>query len=204
VSAVRGVSRRALASYEPLLLAPSDNRRPAAVLALLYEHDGEEHLLFQVRTQRVRHHKGEISFPGGGMDPEDGSPLLTALRETREEIGVAAEHIEVFGQLDEQFTRSGFAITPFVGAIAPPGRYDFALADREVAELLMIPVAHLRSEQALEWMVRDDDGERAAERSFRYGEHLVWGLTARILFNYFEVLAGAEAAEGASIVPLSS
>ncbi len=71
---------------------PDGGHMPAAVLLLLYERDGQEHLLFQVRSQQVEHHKGEISLPGGGRDPEDESLLDTALRETDEEIGVAWPH----------------------------------------------------------------------------------------------------------------
>jgi 8-oxo-dGTP pyrophosphatase MutT (NUDIX family) len=66
----------------------------------------------------VRHHKGEISFPGGGYSPEDGSLLKTALRESYEEIGLAPGDVEILGELDDMFTRgSPFIITPFVGSI---------------------------------------------------------------------------------------
>ena len=190
---MRDLTRRTLANYRPLTLEALETKRPAAVMLLLHEQAGIEHVLFQVRTQRVRFHKGEISLPGGGVDPEDATHLDAALRETHEELGVVPHHIEVLGRLDDLHTRSGFAVTPFVGAITEPGPYPFALANREVAELLTVPLPHLRSDAALEWVERDLEGERWHERQYWYGEHRIWGVTARILSNYFDVLATGEA-----------
>jgi 8-oxo-dGTP pyrophosphatase MutT (NUDIX family) len=153
---------------------------------------GDE-ILFQVRTNRVRFHKGEISLPGGAIDPGDASPLHAALRETHEEVGVQPAHIEVLGSLDQIATRSSnYLITPFVGVITAETPYPFALANREVAELLTVPIEHLRSEGAVKWTVSDLDGERDAQREFFVGEHRIWGATARILGGYFDLLAAAE------------
>ena len=127
--------REVIEGYEPQRME-GESLVPAAVMVLLYERDGEEHLLFQVRTHHVEHHKGEISLPGGAQDPEDGTLLMTALRETEEEIGVAASDIEIYGQLDDTPTRSNFVMSPFVGAITAPGPYPFEFAEIEVAELL--------------------------------------------------------------------
>ncbi len=190
---MRDLSRRRLASYEPRLM-PAGGTRPAAVLLLLYEHEGEEHVLFQVRTQQVEHHKGEISLPGGASDPRDGSLRATALRETHEEIGVAPAHVEIFGRLDDVATRSSnYAIAPFVGAITEPGVYPFRTAPHEVSQLLEVPLAQLRGDAAVEWSVREDGGEALAERSFRFGEHLIWGATARVVGQYVDLLAQTEA-----------
>ena len=82
---MRDLIRDIVGRYEPKLADPDGGHMAAAVLLLLYERDGQEHLLFQVRSQQVEHHKGEISLPGGGRDPEDESLLMTALRETEEE-----------------------------------------------------------------------------------------------------------------------
>lgn len=199
----RAASRHALAGYEPARIDDGVARRPASVLLLLHDDGVDEHVLFQVRTSRVRYHKGEISLPGGGMDPGDASPLAAALRETVEEIGVHPEHIAVHGQLDQQVTRSGFHVTPFVGEITEVGPYPFALANREVAELLAIPLAHLRSEEALRWVMRANPDEPASpelfpEREYYFGEHRIWGLTARILGGYFDLLEGVAREAGAS------
>ena len=193
---MRELTRRMLEGYEPVALVERGDLREAAVLLLLYYEAGEEHVLFQLRTQRVRHHKGEISLPGGARDAGDGSLLATALRETHEEIGVAPEHVEVLGQLDDVATRSNYAVTAFVGAIEGPAPYPFVSHPREVEELLHVPLAQLRSENAVEWMVREVEGDRGAERSYRHGEHLIWGVTARIVTNYLAVLAGTVATSG--------
>ncbi len=189
---VRALSRALLAAHEPALIGV-EGRKRAAVLLLLYERENEEHVLFQVRTQQVEHHKGEISLPGGASDPRDGSFRTTALRETHEEIGVAPEHVEIFGRLDDVATRSSnYAIAPFVGAITEPGAYLFRTAPHEVSQLLEVPLAHLRSDDAAEWSVREDGGEALAARSFRWGEHLIWGATARVIEQYVDLLAQTE------------
>lgn len=187
-------ARRALAGYTPQPLDDGVARRNAAVLLLLHPLEGGAEILFQVRTSRVRFHKGEISLPGGAIDADDASPRHAALRETHEEIGVHPAHIEVLGALDQIATRSSnYLISPFVGVIAAETPYPFALANREVAELLNVPVAHLLSESAVRWSVADLDGERTAEREYFYGEHRIWGATARILGGYFDLVATSAA-----------
>jgi len=165
-------------------------RRRAAVMLLLHPIEGGAEILFQVRTNRVRFHKGEISLPGVGIDAEDASERHAALRETHEEIGVHPSHIEVLGGLDQIATRSSnYLITPFVGVITSETPYPFALANREVAELLAVPVAALLDERAVQWGVTERDGEMVPDREFFYGEHRIWGATARILGGYFDLLA---------------
>lgn len=185
---MRQIARDVLARHEPVL-QPIEGRMAAAVLLLLYERDGAEHLLFQVRSQQVEFHKGEISLPGGARDPEDDSLFVTALRETHEEIGVHPAHVEIFGQLDDVPTRTGFLMSPFVGAIEPPGEYPFQCADIEVATLLEVPLPHLMSEQSVEW-VSVASGPR--HRAFRHEEHLIFGATARVVGQFVDLL-GAEA-----------
>jgi len=183
---MRDRARQVLEHYQPVRIE-SEGHIPAAVLVLLYEHSGHEHVLFQVRTHHVEHHKGEISLPGGARDPEDDSLLVTALRETEEEIGVATGDIEVFGQLDDVATRANFVMTPFVGAITEPGRYPFNFAEIEVAELLEVPLAGLVSGAALEW-TQPPSG--LLMPAFRHEEHLVFGATARVIARFVELLGG--------------
>ena len=183
--------REAIEGYEPQLME-GDDLVPAAVMVLLYERDGEEHLLFQVRTHHVEHHKGEISLPGGAKDPEDDTLLVTALRETEEEIGVAASDIEIYGQLDDTPTRSNFVMSPFVGAIIAPGPYPFEFAEIEVAELLEVPLSGLLSGEALEW-TEPRPGMRVP--AFRHGEHLIFGATARVIHGFVQLIAPAVGAE---------
>lgn len=192
---MRDITRSVLSSYTPRLHAGAD-LMPAAVMLLLYEREGEEHLLFQVRSQHVEHHKGEISLPGGARDPEDESLLATALRETHEEIGVVPHHIEVFGRLDDVTTRTGFVMSPFVGAITAPGVYPFRAASIEVDLLLEVPVAHLLSLESIEATV---DASGRAGHAFRFGEHLIFGATARVLDGFLGLVAPGIAAERASL-----
>lgn len=190
---VRVASRRMLAGREPQRV-DGGGRRAAAVMLLLYERAGREHILFQQRTEQVLHHKGEISLPGGARDPEDGSLLEAALRETEEEIGVARDDIEVFGPLDEIATRgSNFAVAPYVGAITAAGDYPFRMARREVKELLVVPLDALRDDSLVEWTVREEGGDAVAEREFIYGEHRIWGATARIVGQYLDLLTTEDA-----------
>ncbi|MXZ62066.1 MAG: CoA pyrophosphatase [Chloroflexi bacterium] len=183
--------REVIEGYEPQRME-GDALVPAAVMVLLYERDGEEHLLFQVRTHHVEHHKGEISLPGGAQDPEDATLLMTALRETEEEIGVAAGDIEIYGQLDDTPTRSNFVMSPFVGAITAPAPYPFAFAEIEVAELLEVPLNRLLSGEALEW-TEPRPGTRMP--AFRHGEHLIFGATARVIDRFVRLIGPALGAE---------
>ncbi|MDA0364974.1 MAG: CoA pyrophosphatase [Chloroflexi bacterium] len=184
--------RRALTGYAPRTL-PLAGRRESAVMLLLYPHDGEDCLVFQVRTQHVAHHRGEISLPGGGRDPEDHSLAETALRETHEEIGIPAELVEVLGQLDDTDTRaSNYRITPFVGALRVDADVAAsAYAPREVHQLLYVPVAHLLSPASRTWKVVEADGAPVATAAFQHDEHLIWGATARIITSFVELMERA-------------
>jgi 8-oxo-dGTP pyrophosphatase MutT (NUDIX family) len=187
-------ARLALRDYAPATIEDGVTRRNAAVMLLLHPLAGGDEILFQVRTSRVRFHKGEISLPGGAIDAGDASPLAAALRETHEEIGVHPGHIEVIGALDQIATRSSnYLISPFVGVVKAETPYPFQLANREVAELLAVPVHHLRSETNVKWTVSEFEGEHEAVREFYFGEHRIWGATARILGGYFDLLSALEA-----------
>jgi len=103
----------------------------AAVLVPLVRKDGEWHVLVTKRTQKVEHHKGQISFPGGAWEPGDADLKDTALRETYEEIGLSPESVQLLGVLDDCPTITGFAVTPFVGVIPPS--FDYRLNAGEVS-----------------------------------------------------------------------
>jgi 8-oxo-dGTP pyrophosphatase MutT (NUDIX family) len=178
-----------LADYRPRRLSQNQTT-PAAVLLLLYEKDGEPFIVLTRRTEDVEHHKGETSFPGGTFDPQDGDLLTTALRETEEEIGVRQEDVQVLGRLDDIVTITSFGVSPFVGVLSTSS-YPFALNAHEVAELVEVPLRYLMDERNLEQGVG-----RLADRwwpilSYRYGDHRIWGATARILKGFFDHLAAS-------------
>ena len=180
--------RSALAAYVPQELEADLPAAPAAVLVLLYEHQGEIHVIFQKRTDKVRDHKGQISFPGGGADPGDTDLLFTALRETREEIGVVPQDIDILGRLDEMVTISNFRITPFVGWLAHYP-YEWHFSDEEVAYLLEVPLRHLLDPATLIPDRRFINGRNYELPSYQFGDDLIWGATARMLTNFLDVCA---------------
>ena len=120
----------------------------------------------------------------------DGDPDLrfTAVRETWEEIGVATDHVEVIGQLDEMVTVSNFLVRPFVGRITQPAPYPFVHSEIEVAEILEVPLNHLRDESNLVAEPRIYQGRQIIAYSFHWRDHVIWGATARILKQFLELI----------------
>lgn len=176
--------RNFLAGYQPARLSVNE-AMPAAVLLLLYEKESEPHILLTRRTDHVEHHKGETSFPGGAFDPGDGDLLTTALRETEEEIGVRPQDVEVLGRLDDIVTITGFLVSPFVGVLPSP-HYPFVANAHEVAELVEVPLRHLMDERNLERSVRQFRDRPVPILTYHYGDHRIWGATARILKGFLD------------------
>ena len=169
---------------------PSDGLRPAAVLILLYNKSGEPHILLNKRSQQVEHHKGEISFPGGGRDPEDADFLATALRETHEEMGVEPKDVTIIGELDDVVTRSDFCVRVYVGTIPYP--YPFKPYAREVAEVLEAPMSSLLDKANWREEARLADGDLHRSYSYAYKEHLVYGATAMMVRQLIDVYSSLE------------
>jgi 8-oxo-dGTP pyrophosphatase MutT (NUDIX family) len=179
--------RARLAGYQAQRIADHALAR-AAVLLPLYEKAGDTHIVFTKRSELVEHHKGQVSFPGGAYDPTDPDLRFTAVRETWEEIGVAAEHVEVIGQLDEMITVSNFLVRPFVGRITEPGPYPFVHSEHEVAEILEVPLRHLRDDANVVAELRTYQGREIMAYSYRWQDHLIWGATARILKQFLDLV----------------
>ena len=179
--------RRLLAAYEPQCQQPDPLPLPAGVLLLLHERPSGPYIIFQKRTDSVRDHKGQVSFPGGAMDPGDPTTLHTALRETNEEIGVDPAHVEVLGQLDDMVTISNFLVTPYVGWL---DRYPYAwrFSPHEVAYLLEVPLQHLLDPRNLIPDRRLINGREYTFQSYQFGDDLIWGATARMLCNFLDIL----------------
>ena len=177
----KALSRRATLSVDDPSLTP------AAVLLILYAKDGEYCVLLNKRSEEVEYHKGEISFPGGARDPEDKDFVDTALRETEEEMGIDRKDVTILGELDEVVTTSRFHVKVFVGSIAYP--YKFKPSAVEIAEVLEVPIPSLNDPSNLRIETRWEDGVSVSTRSYAYREHLIFGVTARILQQFLEVLA---------------
>ena len=171
--------------------APEPPLRPAAVLIPVVERDGRPTLLFTKRTDHLEHHPGQISFPGGHVEPDDADAEVTALREAEEEIGLERTRIEVVGRLDTYVTRTGFEVTPVVGFVRPP--FDLIPDPHEVAEVFEAPLAHFLDPVNHRRMSQPFDGRERFFHAMPFGDHFIWGATAGMLMNLYECLA-----EGAS------
>ncbi len=162
---------------------------PSAVLIPIYFKDGQYHILFIQRTDRVKVHKGQISFPGGACEPNDGTAANTALRECTEEVGVVAESVELLGELDDFFTiGSGYIVTPFVGVV--PWPYPFKPDGHETEELIEVPVSALLDKNCLRQEKEVVDGWEVPTYFYNYQGKVIWGATARILNQLLDIWAG--------------
>jgi 8-oxo-dGTP pyrophosphatase MutT (NUDIX family) len=170
-------------------------RRAAAVLVPLVLRAGGPTVLLTRRTDHLRHHAGQISFPGGGVEAGDGSAEATALRETREEVGLEAGRIELAGRLADYFTGTGFRVTPVVGLIRPPLDLAALEVDRfEVAEVFEVPLAHFLDPANHRRHCIQVDGVRREFHAMPYGDYFIWGATAGILLGLCRALgAGGQA-----------
>ena len=161
--------------------------RPSAVLVPIFTKSGERHILFIKRSQEVEEHKGEISFPGGLWEESDKKLEKTALREALEEIGIRPSDVKILGLLDDMKTTStNYRVTPIVGVVPYP--YPFTINRVEVDRIIEIPLSHLmdKGNSGQETITRN--GVTHTGQVYRYKHHLIWGATARILSNLFEVL----------------
>lgn len=160
---------------------------PAAVLLPIVQRD-EPTILFTRRTEHLSRHAGQVSFPGGRAHVEDRSLVETALRETREEIGVTAEFISIAGFLDPHETGTGYAILPVVGLL----REGFTVAPEanEVAEVFEVPLGFLLDPANHERRTGEWQGRRRDFYAFTYNGHYIWGATAAILVNFRDRFAG--------------
>jgi 8-oxo-dGTP pyrophosphatase MutT (NUDIX family) len=160
---------------------------PSAVLIPIYVKYGECHLIFTRRTEMVNHHKGQISFPGGGRHPEDATLMHTAIRESWEEIGLKPEDIEVLGELDDIATyTTNFVISPFVAAIPYP--YEFRLNPYEVDEIIEVPLSVLLDKRNFSQEVVSLGNQLILQYFYTHGDKVIYGATARILKQFLEII----------------
>ena len=155
--------------------------RAAAVLVPVVKRDKELTVLFTRRTAHLNDHAGQISFPGGRAEPGDAGAAETAMRETREEIGLAAERVEVLGELPEYVTVTGYRVTPVVGLVTPP--LDLRPDDFEVAEVFEAPLAFLLDAENHQRNSVFWEGHERHYYAIPYRDHYIWGATAGMLMN---------------------
>jgi len=171
--------------YVPQRIKDLEGCVRAAVLVPLFLKDGCLHVLLIKRAEDLLHHPGEIAFPGGIIEPSDQTPQEAALREAFEEVGLDPKRVELLGKLDEVLTTTNFIITPFVGIIPYP--YHFKIDGKETKGLLMLPLKEFRKEKATPLSFQG-----RTFLSYKIGEGVVWGATAKILSELVELLSSSK------------
>lgn len=164
----------------------ADPLTPAATLVPLVDRPGGLKVLLTQRTDHLHDHPGQISFPGGRMEPGDDSPLATALRETEEEIGLARQFVNVIGYLDSYATGTGFLVTPVVALVSPG--FSLSLDTFEVADAFEVPLDFLLDAGNYR---RERIEVRTGKRWFyviEYEQRYIWGATAGMLMNLSQKL----------------
>ncbi len=161
---------------------PDQPLRPASVLVPLIDRDEGPTVLFTRRTSHLHDHAGQISFPGGRAEPADRTPQDTALRETEEEIGLAAQQVEIIGSIHRYTTVTGYDVTPVVGIVKPP--FELRLDTFEVAEAFEVPLAFLLDGRNHQRTTVVHQGRQRQYFAMPYRGYYIWGATAGMLMNF--------------------
>lgn len=171
-------------------LNPSFNNSPsspAAVLVPIIIEPEELLVLFTQRNSQLKNHPGQISFPGGKMEASDPDLQATALRECFEEVGLAVHQTEVIGQLPGIESSTGYLVTPFIGLITPP--LELKIDPLEVAEIFTAPLSYLLDPDNHNQELFLHAGKQIPITVINYQEHMIWGLTAKIIVGLAAVLS---------------
>ncbi len=156
------------------------------MLIPIYYKQGQYYILFTKRTESVKDHKGQISFPGGAYQKEDRALVNTALRECVEEIGLMSDKAEVLGELDDVATMtSSYIISPFVAII--PWPYQFKVNQKETEEIVEVPISALLDGSCLRRESEIIDGRAVASYFYHYQGKVIWGATAKILNQFLDI-----------------
>lgn len=197
--------KNGLNQNQPLFIGEETAIR-SAILIPLVQVNNEWHVLFEVRSLTMRHQPGDISFPGGKIDPTDATPLDAAIRETHEELGIDQSSIHVLGQMSVFIPTSSFVIYPFIATI--DNHHTFHLNKAEVEKVFTVPVQWLLTHQPYKHMVpvqaqpshdfpydKIANGDQYQWKShameewfYEYKQYTIWGLTARILKHFIDTI----------------
>jgi 8-oxo-dGTP pyrophosphatase MutT (NUDIX family) len=156
-------------------------------LVPLFQKKGEFYLLLTKRSDQVRYHKGQISFPGGAVKEEDSTLEKVALREAFEEIGLNERDIRIIGLLDDVVAHSSkFIVTPIVALIPYP--YPFKVNEEEIAELIEVSFSSLLDKDCFGEKEIFQGNSKEVVHTFQFGEHIIWGATAQILKHFLDLI----------------
>jgi len=155
----------------------------SAVLVPIALYAKKPALMFVLRSRDLKHHKGQIGFPGGIIEKEDASPLSAALREAEEEVGIKRDSVEIVGELPPTETVTGFFITPYVGLLK--NEVELKKDSREIQDIFAVPIESFANgpDGSLEFWVL---GKKFFVCSFFADNRIIWGATARIILNLFD------------------
>jgi len=160
---------------------------PAAVLVPLVWDKGQWHLLFTRRTMNLEDHRGQVSFPGGAWEEEDGNPERTALREAREEVGIDPASVVVLGKMARYDMVSFFQVTPVVGVVAWP--CELTINTREVARVFIVPLQWLADPQNFQVKPRQFEDQTFNIPYYNdYDGEIIWGATAQITQEFLRLI----------------
>jgi 8-oxo-dGTP pyrophosphatase MutT (NUDIX family) len=185
-------------AYQPGVIASTDGYaemvenvrlKCAAVLIPLVWWKDEWHLVFTRRTETVEHHKGQVSFPGGGCNLDETTPEETALREAEEEIGLKMEDVRLLGRLNDVVTITHYRVTPVAGVM--PWPYEVRLEPAEVWRAFTIPLLWLAERKNWDEQPVTPDGSPRHFPVVKYHEYdgeILWGASARMTLNFLSVL----------------
>lgn len=164
----------------------TENLVPAAVLIPIIYRAESLSVLLTERSPDLKHHAGQISFPGGRMDPGDRDVRATALREAHEEVGIQPSDVEIVGYLDPNPTVTGYAVTPVVGLVEM--RRELVLDPIEVKSAFEVPLSFLLDKDNQQSSERQFAGVTVPIAEFLYGEYRIWGATASMLVEFRKFL----------------
>jgi 8-oxo-dGTP pyrophosphatase MutT (NUDIX family) len=156
--------------------------RPAAILVPLLRSAGNWHILMTKRAEHLAHHAGQISFPGGKVEPDDDGPVSAALREAFEEVRLIPQSVSIAGGLDAVRSPAGFIVQPIVGIIGgDDGLHGLVGDPAEVDLIFTLPLSHVINPNNFRLVPRKTNGRRNDYWVVDHDDHLIWGLSARVL-----------------------
>ena len=160
---------------------PQEGLPKAAVLIAVTDEDSPE-IIYTLRSNKVSSHQGEVSFPGGMQEESDTSLIMTALRESEEEIGLPQNCVEILGSLDTMVSRFNVSVTPFVGVI--PREVELNTTSQEIEACFRVPLSFLLKDKRYRNDEVNRNGETFYMPAYKYSSYVIWGLTAMITVNF--------------------
>ena len=160
---------------------PKSDLPKAAVLIALTDEENPE-VIYTLRSNKVSSHQGEVSFPGGMQEESDTSLIITALRESEEEIGLPQNCVKILGSLDTMVSRFNVSVTPFVGVI--PGDVELNTSSEEIEACFRLPLSFLLKDKRYRNDEVNRNGETFYMPAYKYSSYVIWGLTAMITVNF--------------------